>query len=57
MVQYYEWIPYFDNVDGFYSIDNQMAMFSYSEVVQQLKQKNSSYLEELRRLHKFDFFP
>lgn len=56
MVQYYEWIPYFDNVDGFYSIDNQMAMFSYSEVVQQLKQKNSSYLEELRRPHKFDFF-
>lgn len=56
MVQYYEWIPYFDNVDGFYSIDNQMAMFSYSEVVQQLKQKNSSYLEELRRPHKFDFY-
>lgn len=56
MVQYYEWIPYLDNVDGFYSIDNQMAMFSYSEVVQQLKQKNSSYLEELRRPHKFDFF-
>lgn len=56
MVQYYEWIPYFDNVDGFYSIDNQMAMFSYSEVVQQLKQKNSSYLEDMRRPHKFDFF-
>lgn len=56
MVQYYEWIPYFEDVDGFYSIDNQMAMFSYSEVVQQLKHKNSSYLEDLRRPHKFDFY-
>lgn len=56
MVQYYEWIPFFDNMKGFYSIDNEMAMFSYSEVMQQLKQKNLNYLDDMRRPHKFDFF-
>ena len=31
MVQYYEWIPFFENIEGFYSIDNQLAMFTYSQ--------------------------
>ena len=56
MVQYYEWIPLFDNIKGFYNIDNQLAMFTYSEVVSQLKQKNFDYLELMRSPHKFDFF-
>lgn len=56
MVQYYEWIHFFENMKGLYSIDNQIVMFSYSEVVQQLKQKNGNYLEVMRRPHKFDFF-
>ena len=30
MVQNYEWIPFFENIEGFYSIDNQLAMFTYS---------------------------
>ena len=25
MVQYFEWIPFFENIEGFYSIDNQLA--------------------------------
>ena len=25
MVQYYEWIPFFENIKGFYNIDNQLA--------------------------------
>lgn len=56
MVQYYEWIPFFENIKGVYSIDNQLAMFTYSEVVSQLKQRDSDYLEAMRRPHKFDFF-
>ena len=56
MVQYYEWIPLFDNIKGFYNIDNQLAMFTYSEVVSQLKQKKFDYLELMRSPHKFDFF-
>lgn len=56
MVQYYEWIPLFDNIKGFYNIDNQLAMFTYSEVVSQLQQKNPTFLEDMRRPHKFDFF-
>ena len=56
MVQYYEWIPFFDNIKGFYNIDNQLAMFTYSEVVSQLKQKKFDYLELMRSPHKFDFF-
>lgn len=56
MVQYYEWIPFFENIKGVYSIDNQLAMFTYSEVVSQLKQRNFDYLEAMRRPHKFDFF-
>lgn len=56
MVQYYEWIPFFENIEGFYNIDNQLAMFTYSEVVSQLKQRDSDYLEAMRRPHKFDFF-
>ena len=56
MVQYYEWIPLFDNIKGFYNIDNQLAMFTYSEVVSQLQQKKFDYLELMRSPHKFDFF-
>ena len=56
MVQYYEWIPFFENIKGVYSIDNQLAMFTYSEVVSQLKQRDFDYLEAMRRPHKFDFF-
>lgn len=56
MVQYYEWIPFFENIEGFYSIDNQLAMFTYSEVVSQLKQRDFDYLETMRRPHKFDFY-
>ena len=56
MVQYYEWIPFFENIEGFYSIYNQLAMFTYSEVVSQLKQRDFDYLETMRRPHKFDFY-
>ena len=56
MVQYYEWIPFFENIKGVYSIDNQLAMFTYSELVSQLQQRDSDYLEAMRRPHKFDFF-
>lgn len=56
MVQYYEWIPFFENIKGFYNIDNQLAMFTYSELVSQLQQKNPTFLEDMRRPHKFDFF-
>ena len=56
MVQYYEWIPFFENIEGFYSIDNQLAMFTYSELVSQLKQRDFDYLETMRRPHKFDFY-
>ena len=56
MVQYFEWIPFFENTEGFYSIDNQLAMFTYSELVSQLQQKNPTFLEDMRRPHKFDFF-
>ena len=56
MVQYYEWIPFFENIKGVYSIDNQLAMFTYSELVSQLQQKNPTFLEDMRRPHKFDFF-
>lgn len=56
MVQYYEWIPFFENIKGFYSINNQLAMFTYSELVSQLQQKNPTFLEDMRRPHKFDFY-
>lgn len=56
MVQYYEWIPFFENIEGFYSIDNQLAMFTYSELVSQLQQRDFDYLETMRRPHKFDFY-
>ena len=56
MVQYYEWIPFFENIEGFYSINNQLAMFTYSELVSQLQQKNPTFLEDMRRPHKFDFY-
>ena len=56
MVQYYEWIPFFENIKGFYNIDNQLAMFTYSELVSQLQQRDFDYLETMRRPHKFDFY-
>ncbi len=56
MVQNYEWMPFFDNMQGFYNIDNQLAMFTFSELTSELKRRDPDYLDALRRPHKYEFF-
>lgn len=56
MVQNYEWMPFFENMQGFYNIDNQLAMFTFSELMSELKRKDPDYLDALRRPHKYEFF-
>ena len=52
MVQNYEWMPFFENMQGFYNIDNQLAMFTFSELTSELKRRDPDYLDALRRPHK-----
>ena len=56
MVQNYEWMPFFENMQGFYNIDNQLAMFTFSELTSELKRRDPDYLDALRRPHKYEFF-
>lgn len=56
MVQNYEWMPFFENMQGFYNIDNQLAMFTFSELMSELKRKDPDCLDALRRPHKYEFF-
>lgn len=56
MVQYFEWLPFLDHIEGVANINNEVAIFTYSEIMSQLKEVRSDYLEMLRRPHKFDCF-
>lgn len=56
MIQYYEWLPVVEGIKGVESIENELAIFRYSEVKPHLGIKPADYEEQMRAPHKFDFF-
>lgn len=56
MIQYYEWLPIVEGIKGVESIENELAIFKYSDVKPHLGVKPADYEEQMRAPHKFDFF-
>jgi AraC-like DNA-binding protein len=56
MIQYYEWLPLAENVKGVEGIENELAIFRFSEIKTHYLKKSSDYIAKMRRPHKFDFF-
>ena len=56
MIQYFDWLPQleaFSNVD---SIENELAIFRYSEVIPDLLADMPFQVETMNNPHKFDFY-
>ncbi|MBE6214182.1 MAG: helix-turn-helix domain-containing protein [Rikenellaceae bacterium] len=53
MIQYYDWLPQIEAFDNVESIENEIAIFTYSELVGIIDEKVYTILKSP---HKFDFF-
>lgn len=58
MIQYIDWMPNIENIEGAVGINNEIAIINYSELMGQLSKTNQSKTlhETLANPHKFDFF-
>lgn len=53
MIQYYDWLPQIESFDNVESIENEIAIFTYSDLVGKI---NENVYSTLKSPHKFDFF-
>ena len=56
MIQCYEWLPLAENVKGVDGVENELAIFTFSDIKTQYKKESIDYISKMRRPHKFDFF-
>lgn len=56
MIQYYEWLPMIETFDAVDSIENELALFTYSKVHPKLMEQTEWEAKLLNTPHKFDFF-
>jgi AraC-like DNA-binding protein len=52
MIQYFNWLPQIEATEGVASIPNELALFTYSDLVK----RDVTIMDKLRQPHKFDFF-
>lgn len=55
MIRYFDWLPQLESHDGVYSIENEIAVFKYSEGMKPLFQSKKA-IDGMRAPHKFNFF-
>ena len=56
MIQYFDWMPQLEALEGVESIENEMLLFRYKDVMSQLLKDMPFHAETMRNPHKFDFF-
>jgi AraC-like DNA-binding protein len=56
MIQYYDWLPHFETIEGVSSISNELMLFSLSDIKSYVKTKNPFHPETISSPHKFNFF-
>lgn len=56
MIQYFDWLPQLEALEGVESIENEMLLFRYKDVMSQLLKDMPFHAETMRNPHKFDFF-
>ena len=56
MIQYYEWLPQLESIEGVSSISNELLAFSFSDIKSYVQRVNPFHNESIGKPHKFDFF-
>lgn len=56
MIQYYEWLPQLETIEGVSSISNELLTFSFSDIKSYVQNINPFHNEAISKPHKFDFF-
>ena len=56
MIQYYEWLPQLETIEGVSSISNELLTFSFSDIKSYVQKINPFHNEAICKPHKFDFF-
>ena len=56
MIQYYDWLPQLEKLDGVKSISKELLLFSLSDLKSYDKTVNPLHPESICKPHKFDFF-
>ena len=56
MIQYYDWLPHLEVSKRVDSIKNELAIFTYADVLSEMQQEYGVYVETMSAPHKFDFF-
>lgn len=56
MIQYFDWLPELENLEGVYSIKDEIALFRYSEAMVPLLKGRSKNVATMSSPHKFNFF-
>lgn len=56
MIQYYEWLPQLETIEGASSISNELLLFSFSDIKSYVQKINPFHNEAISKPHKFDFF-
>lgn len=56
MIQYFDWLPQVEALEGVDSIENQLAIFNYLDVVHSLPADVPFQFETMGNPHKFDFY-
>lgn len=56
MIQYYEWLPQLETIEGVSSISNELLIFSFSDIKSYVQKINPFHNEAISKPHKFDFF-
>ena len=55
MIQYLDWIPQLESVEGVRFVKNEIMVFSYSDIMTLVKRENPFHYQTISTPHKFDF--
>ena len=56
MIQYFDWLSQLEALEGVDSIENELVLFRYKEVMPRLMRDMPMHSDTMRNPHKFDFF-
>ena len=56
MIQYFDWLPHLEKLNNAYSIENELVICQYSEILPELMADMPFHGDTMSNPHKFDFF-
>lgn len=56
MIQYFDWLPFLESMNGVNCIEGELVTFNYSDLQSEFRAMGKDIVELMRVPHKFDFF-